>query len=387
MTKRLVSWKRWLGGTVAAGLLGGCSGVQYYGNPELPRPPSNTPLDYFSVNWWAPLAPPRTLEYGPRETATPAYDAASRTAVALTRDGFARGVGPDGQVKWEFKTANRFNAGPRVVDGVAYVPGGDGVLYALDAATGEEKWKYVAGEALATVPVVAEGLVLVASESDTLFAVKAADGQWAWQYRRDPPTGFTVRGASRPLVREGVAYVGFSDGFVVALSADDGGVTWERSLSGVGSEFLDVDSSPVMDANGQLYVTSYKTGIFALEAETGDMVWNSSVAGMTSLLVSGQVLFAAGDGRVDAYLAETGRLLWSHSLGERAGFAPVFAQGMLLVPTSNALLFLEPKTGRSRVAWNPGSGVTAPPFVAGRQLFVLSNGGYLYSLDLNGIDG
>ncbi|MFP2960334.1 PQQ-binding-like beta-propeller repeat protein [Myxococcus sp. 1LA] len=387
MTMRLVSWKRWLGGTVAAGLLGGCSGVQYYGNPELPRPPSNTPLDYFSVNWWAPLAPPKTLEYGPRETASPAYDAVSRTAVALTRDGYVRGVGPDGQVKWEHKTASRFSAGPRVVDGVVYVPGGDGVLYALDVASGDEKWKYVAGEALATVPVVAEGLVLVASESDTLFAVKIADGQWAWQYRRDPPTGFTVRGASRPLVREGVAYVGFSDGFVVALSADDGGVTWERSLSGTGTEFLDVDSSPVMDANGQLYVASYKSGVFALEAETGDLVWNTSVAGMTSLLVSGQVLFASGDGRVDAYLAETGRLLWSHPLGERAGFAPVFAQGMLLVPTSNALLFLEPKTGRSRVSWNPGSGVTAPPFVAGRQLFVLTNGGYLYSLDMNGIDG
>lgn len=387
MTMRLVSWMRWLGGAMAAGLLGGCSGVQYYGNPELPRPPSQAPLDYFSVNWWASLAPPETLEYGPRETASPAYDPVSRTAVALTRDGYARGVGPDGKVKWAYKTASRFNAGPRVVDGVVYVPGGDGVLYALDAATGDEKWKYVAGEALATVPVVAEGLVLVASESDTLFAVKVADGQWAWQYRRDPPTGFTVRGASRPLVREGVAYVGFSDGFVVALSVDDGGVTWERSLSGTGSEFLDVDSSPVMDANGQLYVTSYKSGIFALESDSGDLVWNTSVGGMTSLLISGQVLFAAGDGRVDAYLAETGRLLWSHPLGERAAFAPVFAKGMLLVPTSNALLFLEPKTGRSRLSWNPGGGITAPPFAAGRQIFVLSNNGFLYSLDLNGLGG
>ncbi|GHG95866.1 PQQ-binding-like beta-propeller repeat protein [Comamonas sp. JC664] len=387
MTMRLVSWKRWLGSTVVAGLLGGCSGTQFYGNPEYPRPASQAPLDYFSVNWWASLSPPATLEYGPRETASPAYDPVSRTAIALTRDGYARGVGPDGKVKWLYKTANRFNAGPRVVDGIAYVPGGDGVLYALDAATGEEKWKYVAGEALATVPVVSEGLVLVASESDTLFAVKVADGQWAWQYRRDPPTGFTVRGASRPLVREGVAYIGFSDGYVVALSADDGGVTWERSLSGPGSEFLDVDSSPVMDANGQLYVTSYKSGIFALEADTGDVVWSTSVPGMTGLLISGQVLFATGDGRVDAYLAETGRLLWSHPLGERAAFAPVFAKGMLLVPTSGSLLFLEPKTGRSRVAWNPGGGITAPPFVAGRQLFVLSNNGFLYSLDMNGIQG
>ncbi|MCP3142223.1 outer membrane protein assembly factor BamB family protein [Pyxidicoccus xibeiensis] len=387
MRERLVSWKRWLGGAAAAGLLGGCGMTQYYTNPELPRGPSHPPVDYFSVDWWTPLVQPTQLEYGPREPASPAYDPDSELVIALTRDGFIRAVGQDGKVKWSRKTAVRFNAGARVVEGVAYVPGGDGFLYALDAATGEVKWKYDAGESLATVPVVSDGLVLVASESDTLFAVKAADGQWAWQYRRDPPSGFTVRGASTPLVREGTAYVGFSDGFVVALDITDGSASWEKALSGAGSEFLDVDTPPVMDDSGRLYVASYKSGIYALEADSGDLVWNTNVAGMTSLLAKGQVVFAAGDGRVDAYLGDSGKLLWSVPLGERAGFTPVFAQGMLLVPIQRSLLFLDPKTGKSRVAWNPGDGITATPFVRGKQVFVLSNNGYLYALEVNGFRG
>jgi len=388
MTKPLVSWKRWLVvGAASVGLLGGCGRTQYYTNPELPRGPSHPPVDYFSVDWWAPLAPPTRLEYAPREVATPAYDADNKLVIALTRDGYVRAVELDGKVKWSFRTAHRFNAGARVEEGVVYVPGGDGVLYALDSVTGEVKWKYTAGESLATVPVLANGLVLVASESDTLFAVKAEDGAWAWQYRRDPPPGFTIRGASTPLVREGTAYVGFSDGFVVALSLADGSATWERSLSGAGTEFLDVDTPPVMDEAGRLYVASYKSGIFALEAETGDMEWNTAVPGVTSLLVRGQLLFASGDGRVDAYLGDSGRLLWSLPLGERAGFAPVFAQGMLLVPIQRSLLFLDPKTGKSRVAWNPGDGISATPFVRGSQVFVLSNNGYLYALDVNGIRG
>ena len=387
MKKRLGSWKRWVAGAAVVGLLGGCGRTQYYTNPELPRGPTHPPVDYFSVAWWTPLAPPGPLEYAPRETASPAYDAVNKHVIALTRDGFVRAVGSDGKVKWSFRTAVRFNAGARVEDGVAYVPGGDGVLYALDSATGEVKWKYTAGESLATVPVLADGLVLVASESDTLYAVKAEDGAWAWQYRRDPPPGFTIRGASTPLVREGTAYVGFSDGFVVALSLSDGSATWEKSLSGAGTEFLDVDTPPVIDEAGRLYVASYKSGIFALEAETGDMVWNTTVGGVTSLLVRGQMLFASGDGRVEAYLSDSGRLLWSLPLGERAGFAPVFAQGMLLVPIQRSLLFLDPKTGKSRVAWNPGDGITATPFVRGSQVFVLSNNGYLYALDVNGIRG
>ncbi|MCY1003702.1 PQQ-binding-like beta-propeller repeat protein [Myxococcus sp. MISCRS1] len=387
MRKQRVSWKHWLGSAVALGLLGGCSSLPRYGNPELPRTEQAPPLDYFSVAWWAPLVTPTLMEYAPREVATPAYDGLSRTVIALTRDGFIRGIGPDGQVKWSKKTSTRFAAGARVSDGVAFIPGGDGTLYALDAATGEEKWKYAAGESLATVPVVAEGLVLVASESDTLFAVKAADGVWAWQYRRDPPSGFSVRGASTPLVREGNVYVGFSDGYVVSLTMRDGSANWEKSLSGSGNEFLDVDSTPVMDEHGQLYVASYKSGIYALEAESGDLVWTSSVGGMTALLSKGKMLFAVGDGRVDAYLAEDGRLLWTHPLGERAAQAPVFAKGMLIVPIQRSLLFLDPKTGQARVSWNPGDGVSATPFVAGSKLFVLSNNGWLYALDFNGLKG
>ncbi|GEN12501.1 outer membrane protein assembly factor BamB [Myxococcus fulvus] len=382
-----MSWKHWLGSAVALGLLGGCSSLPRYGNPELPRTEQAPPLDYFSVAWWAPLVTPTLMEYAPREVATPAYDGLSNTVIALTRDGFIRGVGSDGQVKWSKKTSTRFAAGARVSDGVAFIPGGDGTLYALDAATGEEKWKYAAGESLATVPVVAEGLVLVASESDTLFAVKAADGVWAWQYRRDPPSGFSVRGASTPLVREGNVYVGFSDGYVVSLTMRDGSANWEKSLSGSGNEFLDVDSTPVMDEHGQLYVASYKSGIYALEAESGDLVWTSSVGGMTALLSKGKMLFAVGDGRVDAYLAEDGRLLWTHPLGERAAQAPVFAKGMLIVPIQRSLLFLDPKTGQARVSWNPGDGVSATPFVAGSKLFVLSNNGWLYALDFNGLKG
>lgn len=387
MKKGLGSWKRWVLGAVAVGLLGGCGRTQYYTNPEFPRGPSQPPVDYFSVDWWTPLAPPETLEYAPREVATPAYDPDHKHVIALTRDGYVRAVGMDGKVKWSFRTAIRFNAGARVSEGVVYVPGGDGVLYALDSATGDVKWKYTAGESLATVPVLANDLVLVASESDTLFAVKATDGAWVWQYRRDAPPGFTVRGASTPLVREDTVYVGFSDGFLVALRLSDGSATWEKSLSGAGTEFLDVDTQPVIDEAGRLYVASYKSGLFALEAESGDLVWNTAVGGVTSLVSRGQLLFAAGDGRVDAYLSDSGRLLWSLPLGERAGFAPVFAQGMLLVPIQRSLLFLDPKTGRSRVTWNPGSGITATPFVRGSQVFVLSNNGYLYALDVNGIRG
>jgi outer membrane protein assembly factor BamB len=183
-------------------------------------------------------------------------------------------------------------------------------------------------------------------------------------------------------VKNGTVYIGFADGFVVALDAQGGTAKWEKSLAGGATEFLDVDTPPVVDDAGRLYVASYQGGLYALSAETGDMEWSSAVAGLTSLMARGEIVFAVGDGRVDAYLAETGRLLWSHSLGERAGRAPVLARGMLLVPNQRSLLFMDPRTGRSRLAWDPGEGISAAPNVEGSTAYVLSNNGYLYALHL-----
>jgi outer membrane protein assembly factor BamB len=65
----------------------------------------------------------------------------------------------------------------------------------------------------------------------------------------------------------------------------------------------------------------------------------------------------------------------------------LFAHGMLMVPTSQSLLFVDPATGIARVSWNPGKGVTATPIVLENRLYVLSNLGYLYALRLSGRSG
>ncbi|MGZ3458663.1 MAG: outer membrane protein assembly factor BamB family protein, partial [Archangium sp.] len=373
-----------MGGLAAASLLGACRTVPVYGNPETSAP-VQPPHHYFSVDWWTQLVSPSLLEYAPREQAQPAYDAKNERVIALTRDGFVRSVGAQGKEAWHYEVGNRFYAGAMVDDGIVYVPGTDGVLYALDGKTGQPKWKYAAGEALATEPVLAGDLVLVTSQSDTVFAVKRASGELAWLYRRDLPAGFTIHRASAPAVRGQTAWVGFSDGTLVSLDVTDGSVRWEKSLApSGGKQFVDVDTTPVLDEAGHVYAASYAGGLYALDAESGDIVWNSVAQGITSLLVHGNVVVATGNNRLDAYLADSGKLLWSQTLQERAGFEPLLVKGMLLVPAQHSLLFVDPRTGQSRLAWNPSEGISAPPRVVGAKAFVLSNNGYLYALRLNG---
>jgi outer membrane protein assembly factor BamB len=150
-------------------------------------------------------------------------------------------------------------------------------------------WSYDCGEELVTVPVLAEDRVLVASQSATLYGVIAGEGMWVWLYRRTPPAGFILRGASTPVVREGVVYLGFSDGHAAALDAKTGGAIWDRVLS-TGTQFIDVSSTPGFDPSGHLIVASYKDGLFALDPKTGDTVWQSSTAGLAYVLIRGAVI-------------------------------------------------------------------------------------------------
>jgi FOG: WD40-like repeat len=366
--------------TFALATLGGCVTARA---PVLTDPFSRqpaAPLAVFSIDYWhAMLETSNTMEFVPREFATPAVDPVSGRVVVGTRDGVLRSVTIDGKTRWAVPTSAPFFAGVLIRDGVVYVPGGDGVLRALKADTGAPLWSYDCGEELVTVPVLAEGRVLVASQSATLYAVDAADGKWVWQYRRTPPAGFILRGASTPVVREGVVYLGFSDGHAAALDAKTGGAIWDRVLS-TGTQFIDVSSTPGFDASGHLIVASYKDGLFALDPKTGDSVWQSNTIGLAYVLVRGAVIFATGEDRLGAFSAETGKTIWVTQLPERAGQQPAFTSGLLLVPTGRALLFIDPVSGRILRRFDPGKGVTATPAVYGPDALVLSNLGFVYGL-------
>ncbi|MBK7863399.1 MAG: PQQ-binding-like beta-propeller repeat protein [Archangiaceae bacterium] len=385
--KRLVS----LAVMVFGLALAGCRTISLDSDAMMPERDQHLHVpQYFDVEWWTPLVKPGLLDYQQTETASPAIDPDTERVIVCTRDGMVRSLSPiDGRIEWEKVVKGRCFAGSTVSEGVAYVPGGDSVLYALRSRTGEELWKYEANEELVTAPVVAGDLVLVASQSETLFAVEKKTGKWKWQYRRDAPPGFTVRGTATPRVRDGVVYMGFADGFVVALTLADGQQKWERNLSTSGGlQFLDADASPVLDDAGNLFAASYKDGVYALKADSGELEWATARAGTSSIIQSGEVLLTGGDGKVAAFHSSSGRELWSLELqpGRKiegtAGRPPLLLRGLLVVPTSHSLVFIDPLKGRAKVSWNPGQGVTATPTVYGGRLYVLSNLGTVFALQL-----
>lgn len=340
------------------------------------------PVKLYEVAWSRPFVPATPLEWKPSERSGVAVDPVTKLAIFGTRDGWLHAVRPDGTLAWEFKGDGPF--GPPAISGdTAYVGSADGRLYAIAIPTGRERWRYKAEEDLTTLPAVAHGAVFVSSLEDTLFCVDAASGAWKWHHRRETKavSGFTIFGAAAALAGPDAVYAAYSDGFAAALDPATGAARWEKLIAPP-DDHLDVDALAL--DGGRLYAAAYSGAVLAVDARTGDVVWKASAPTASRVLVAGGLVVAVTATSVRAFSIADGAAAWTVPLHGSPQGTPVAAGRWLLVPSGDrGLRWLEAATGRTLRVFDPGSGISGSPAVLGGRVYVLSNGGDLYALDLS----
>jgi outer membrane protein assembly factor BamB len=362
-----------LGAVVAAAL-----GAVAPGAVRATLPPA--PRQLFQIAWQRPFVNPPPLEWRPLEPGGPAADPASGLAFVATRDGWLHAVRPDGKLAWEYRTDAPAPGGAAVDGDTVYVGTSEGVLHAVAIATGKARWRYEAKEELGTRPVVADGTVYVTSLQDTLFAVDVRSGAWRWHHRREGREGMSIRGAAGAVVGGGLVYAGYSDGFVAALDPTNGKVVWERLVAPAGDQ-LDVDG--LAYAHGRVYAAAYSGAVLALDAASGKALWSFAAPGANRVSVAGGVVIAATTTAVHGLSPADGTPLWSAPLGGAPWSDPAVAGKWILVPAgSGGLRWVEAASGRTLRVFDPGTGVAGSPAVNGSRVYVLSNGGTLFALDL-----
>lgn len=78
-----------------------------------------------------------------------------------------------GKSVWKFDTEhNKLRSTPLIVGDTVLVGASDGLLYGLDSDTGVEKWRFTTGGEIRTAPVFANDTLYLASGDGTLYAIK-----------------------------------------------------------------------------------------------------------------------------------------------------------------------------------------------------------------------
>ena len=131
--------------------------------------------------------------------AAPAARAAAAPAGCFKADDSRTGSVPSGprpplKLRWKFQsaeTAAKIESYPSVDDGfspalvnqgVVYVGGHDGRIYAIDARTGRMMWVFRTRDHVMPAPTLHEGLLFVGSMDGFFYALDAKTGAVAWKY-------------------------------------------------------------------------------------------------------------------------------------------------------------------------------------------------------------
>lgn len=187
-------------------------------------------------------------------------------------------------------------------------------LFLLDVKTGKTVWQTPAANIALAPPLVTDSAVYVKSIDGTVNAYNTSTGQLLWTYNHGSPA--LVLRASSPLVMVGrTLYSGFSDGQVVALSADNGNVVWEQTVANPNGaaevqRMVDIDAKLIV-ADGIIYAASYQGQIVALRMNTGDILWQKPLSSYVDLAYVDHFIIAPeADGTITAFDSRNGQTLW-----------------------------------------------------------------------------
>ncbi|MCC5834747.1 MAG: PQQ-binding-like beta-propeller repeat protein [Opitutales bacterium] len=214
-------------------------------------------------------------------------------------------------------------------------------LHAINAETGAELWTEAdLGSSSLTAPIVVGNTVYVGSDDGYLDAFDAEDGSLLWSFE----AGAAVH--STPAFSDGVIYVGSDDG-VFAVDALSGEAIWSEDYSFIrapiafGQHFI--DGSP----RSQLYLAGMDGMLTALDAETGDFLWEYDTGAMihgSPAVISNEVYVANNDGKVYKLAVADGAMEWSFAFEADGAIigSPVYANSRIHFATTEGTVYAVP---------------------------------------------
>jgi outer membrane protein assembly factor BamB len=201
------------------------------------------------------------------------------------------------ELVWTFKNAGIGFSGPAVVDGTLYIMGSRNrveQLLAIDVAEGKELWSLDVGEEFEidrgngprSTPTVAGGRVYALGAKGNLVCADASNGRLIWNVEMSDLGGTPARwGYCESVLVDGghvICTPGGPKGAVAALDAETGEVVWQSR------EFTDPAqyASPiVIDWAGiRQYVQLTMESLVGIQASDGKLLWKSDWPGKTAVI-------------------------------------------------------------------------------------------------------
>jgi len=309
-----------------------------------------------------------------------------------------------GRVVWRFAAGDPVTASPAVASGLVVAATHGGRIFAVEEASGRPRWSRKTGPRLpfnthpagawdvwASSPVVSGSTVVIGGGDGVVYALELASGKTRWTRG----TGGMVR--ATPAIADGVVVIGSWDGRVYALDLGTGRERWVHRTIGdtldsnkFGYDRRALQSSPAI-SNGRVFVGSRDGGLYALDFKTGERLWRASHRGSwvvgSPTVQDSTVYVGSSDGQfMQAVDAATGKERWQFPTGANVLSSSVLVRGMVIVGTEandapwGDLLAFDAGSGRLRWRLRMEESLYSSPVAVDSVLYVGTDAGELLAI-------
>lgn len=203
-------------------------------------------------------------------------------------------------------------------------------------------WTYEAGESIESSAAIVGGTVFVGSQKGELVALSLDNGSVYWKF----PTGNPI-GESSPAYGNGAVFIGDLGGWINALNASTGQKLWAFKTNG------EIKSSPVV-VGDRVLIGSYDEHLYCLNARTGSLLWKFKTNGpvhATPGISDGMAFIAGCDEMFRGIRISDGKEVFSVSSGAYTGASPALRSGSAFYGTfDNEVLSVD--LAQRKIAWH-----------------------------------
>lgn len=281
----------------------------------------------------------------------------------------------NGQQRWRFPAERdnkvSFYAAPTLTeDGQLLAGGYDFQLYSLNPDTGQVNWVFDQAHDRFVGSVLARDGRIFAPNADQRLYALSSSGQPLWEYATGRPLWAT------PIVNGGNVIQPSMDHHLYAIDPETGELVWNSDdLGGA------IVGQPALgDGEDVLYVGTFAGEMLAVQVETGAILWRFPTEGWVwagPALVDGTLYFGDLDGMLYAVDAANGNELWRVEADGNAETSisdqPLVLDGTVYFSTEGGILYaVDAATGNTRWRKELGGKLYAGPQAAGELVLLPS---------------
>jgi len=181
-----------------------------------------------------------------------------------------------------------------------------GVIKALDSATGSLRWRFATGGKVFSTPAISGSKVVIGSTDGYIYCLNLRKGTLLWKYKCKK----SVLGS--PVIMDNMVYIGASDNIFRAISLRKGKLIWQYdSVKGF------VECKPFADKE-QIVFGDWANSLYSLDPATGkeQWVWRNKGSRMLSpaavwpVKSNGKIFIVTPARKCHAIDAGTGKEIW-----------------------------------------------------------------------------